>query len=248
MVITVMEEAGKGAGGFFTELRRRKVIRTCVLYAFLCWGALQVTDIVAPALGYDADLVARYTLYLAVLGFPVTFALAWFYQITSSGIVRTTSFVERRILDNIPPINDRRRSGVSTFLRKGEEGVGYHWIISAETGPLSGLSFAVREAITLGRSLDCDLTIVTPHVSRQHARLELEEDLLYIEDLGSSNGTMVNGKRAAGRQLLRHDDELRFHDIVFRVTQNMSRPDSERHASGKTTFIQAADMETQTND
>lgn len=241
-----MEETAKRTGGFFTELRRRKVTRTCLLYALLCWGALQVIDIVAPALAFDPDLVARYALYASVLGFPVTFALAWYFQITSSGIVRTTSFVERRILNNIPPINDRRRSGVSTFLRKDEEGVDYHWIISAETGPLSGLSFAVREAITLGRSLDCDLAIVTPHVSRQHARLDLEGERLYVEDLGSSNGTMVNGKRAAGRQQLRHDDELRFYDIVFRVTENMSGPHSERQASDQTTLIQAADLERET--
>lgn len=233
-----MEEQNKSTGSFFSELRRRKVIRTCLLYILVCWGALQVFDIVVPALGYDADLVSRYFLYIAVLGFPVTFALAWFFQFTSSGIVLTQSFQERRVLNNIPPVNDRRRSGVSNFLRKGEGG-GDHWMISAETGPLSGLSYAIHSSLVLGRSLDCDLAIVTPHVSRQHARLELENDHLYIEDLGSSNGTVVNGKMISGRQVLRHDDELRFHDIIFRVTENRSRPHSEKQASDQTTFIEA---------
>ncbi len=237
-----MEEQSKGSGSFFSELRRRKVIRTCLLYILVCWGALQVFDIVAPALGFDEDLVSRYFLYGAVLGFPVTFALAWFFQFTSKGIVRTRSFVERRVLDNIPPVNDRRHSGVSTFLRKGDEDADNHWIISAETGPLSGLSYTVQDAIVLGRALDCDLAIVTPHVSRQHARLEVEGHKLFIEDLGSSNGTMVNGKLASGRQQLRHDDELRFHDIIFRVSENMSRPLSELQASDQTTFIQAPDI------
>jgi FHA domain-containing protein len=238
-----MEEQSKVSGSFLSELRRRKVIRTCLLYILVCWGALQVFDIVAPALGYDADLVSRYFLYGAVLGFPVTFALAWFFQFSTNGIVRTTSFVERRVLDNIPPINNRRRDGVTTFLRKGEEAQDYMWIVSAETGPLSGMSYAVHDSIVLGRALDCDLAIVTPHVSRQHARLEIEGQKLYIEDLGSSNGTIVNGKRASGREQLRHDDELRFHDIIFRVTQNMSRPHSEQQASDQTTFIQAPDLD-----
>lgn len=232
-----MDEHHRPAGSFLGELRRRKVIRTCLLYILICWGALQVFDIVAPALGYDADLVSRYFLYLSVLGFPVCFALAWFFQFTAAGIVRTQSFVERRALDNIPPINDRRRGGVS-FLRKGDE-AGQHWMISAVTGPLSGLSYAVNEPLVLGRALDCDVAIVTPHVSRQHARLDLEDDKLFIEDLGSSNGTMVNGRPSVGRQQLRHDDELRFHDIIFRVTENRSRPHSEQQASDQTTFIES---------
>jgi len=238
-----MEQDRKIRSSFISELRRRKVIRTCLLYVLICWGALQVIDIVAPALGYDADQVSRYVLYAAVLGFPVTFALAWFFQISSHGIVRTRTFQERRVLNNIPPINDRRSHGVSGFLKRTEDEKDVHWVISAETGPLSGLSYAVRDSLVLGRSLECDLAIVTPQVSRQHARLEVAEGRLYIEDLGSSNGTMVNGKRASTRQQLRHDDEVRLHDIIFRVTERLSRPHSERQASDQTTFIQAADID-----
>jgi hypothetical protein len=235
-----MEQGNRSTGSFFSELRRRRVIRTCLLYIVLCWGGLQVADIVVPALGFDGDTASRYFLYAAVLGFPVTFALAWFFQITTQGIVRTETFVERRVLNNIPPINDRRRSGVSTYFRKGEGLPEYHWIISAETGPLSGLSFGVAKTLILGRALECDLAIVTPHVSRQHAQLDLEDDQLYVEDLGSSNGTMVNGRRAVGRQALHHEDELRFHDIIFRVTESFSRPHSEKKAMDQTTFIHAA--------
>ncbi len=235
-------EENKFSSSFITELRRRKVIRTCLLYVFICWGALQVIDIVAPALGFDADLVSLYFLYAAVLGFPVTFALAWFFQITSSGIEKTANFVERRILNNIPPINDRRRTGVSPFTKKGEEEGEARWIVSAETGPLSGLSFAVRGPLVIGRSLECDLAMVTPHVSRQHAKLDLVDGKLHVEDMGSSNGTIVNGKRADARHPLRHDDEVRFHDIIFRVTENMTRTHGEEQASDKTTFIHASEL------
>tara|TARA_R110002110_G_scaffold66978_1_gene182921 strand:+ start:2702 stop:3415 length:714 start_codon:yes stop_codon:yes gene_type:complete len=232
-----VERDANSTGSFFSELRRRKVIRTCALYIFLCWGVLQVLDIVAPAMGYDGDLISRYFLYIAVLGFPVTFALSWFFHITSHGIVRTDAFVERRVLSNLPPINERRHGGVSTYFHKGDVQKQYRWIISAETGPLAGLSFGLDRSIVLGRSMDCDIAIVTPHVSRQHARLELEDSQLCVEDLGSSNGTMVNGKPAQGRQLLHHEDELRFHDIVFRVSTSFSGPDSESQTMNKTTFI-----------
>lgn len=232
-----MSTQKRASGSFLSELKRRKVFRTCILYVLVCWGALQVCDIVAPALGYDADLVSRYLLYLAVLGFPVNFALAWFFQFTKDGIVRTDKFVERRVLSNVPPINDRRRHGVGNYFRKGDEDIPFRWTLEAETGPLSGLSFGVNDPVVVGRALECDLAIITPHVSRQHARLEVTDGHLYVEDLGSSNGTVLNGKTTEGRQQLRHDDELRFHDIIFRVCENTSRPSSEQ-AMDKTTFIQ----------
>ena len=234
-----MEASPEESWSFFRELKRRKVTRTCILYILVCWGALQVGDILFPALGFDADLGSRYFLYGAVIGFPVNFALAWFFQITPQGIVRTTSFVERRVLANIPPINDRRTGGVTHYFRKGDSEPGYQWTLTAETGPLAGLSFGVTKDIVLGRSLECDLAVVSPHVSRQHARLSMVDDQLYVEDLGSANGTVVNGKAISKRQALRNEDELRFHDIIFRVTEMFSARRSELDAANKTTFIQA---------
>ena len=192
--------------------------------------------------GLDDVEAFRFLMMASVAGFPVTFALAWFFQITSSGIVITQSFNERRILNNIPPINERRRSGVSTYFRKGEAPPEYQWIVSAETGPLHGLSFGISGSILIGRSLDCDLANVSPHVSRQHARLTLENDQLYLEDLGSSNGTILNGKKIDSRVALQHEDELRFHDIIFRVTEAFSRPNSEKKATDQTTFIHTRDL------
>lgn len=232
-----MEHNEKGPNSFFRELKRRKVTRTCVLYLVLCWGVLQVGDILYPALGLDPDQSSRIFLYLAIAGFPVTFAVAWFLQITPRGIVRTGSFIERRVLSNVPPINERRQGKMTTYFRKGEEDQDFRWILSAETGPLAGLSFGVQRPLMLGRSLDCDIAVVSPQVSRNHARLDLEGGQLEIEDLGSANGTVVNGKQVKGRCKLRNEDEVRFHDIVFRVTENYSGQRSEIEAMNQTTFI-----------
>ncbi len=223
-------------GSFFREMKRRRVMRTCLYYIIACWFILQVGDIVYPAVGLDDDKASRLFLYIAILGFPVNFALAWYFQITPRGIVRTTSFVERRVLKNIPPINDRRHGGVSTYFQTNDA-QDSSWIISAETGPLSGLSFAVTDPIVIGRSLDCDLAVVTPHVSRRHAELDVENYQLYVRDLGSANGTVVNGRTIEGRQALRHEDELRLHDIIFRVTESFSGPRQERDSMNQTTFI-----------
>ncbi|MEM1190509.1 MAG: FHA domain-containing protein [Pseudomonadota bacterium] len=222
---------------FFSELRRRQVLRTCVLYVLLCWAIVQVAEILAPPLGFDSDIVIRLLLVAAFLGFPVIVLISWFYKITTSGLERTDAFVERRVLNNIAPINDRRQASSGMVFGKGKEKPCYDWIVSVETGPLAGLSFGVGASLVLGRSLDCDLAVVTPQVSRQHAKLMIDNGQLFVEDLGSSNGTIINGQKVSGRVALNHDDEMRLHDIVFRVSESFTRSNSERQAMNETTFV-----------
>lgn len=65
-------------------------------------------------------------------------------------------------------------------------------------------------AITLGRSLDCDLWLDDPRLSRTHCKLEpaLEGDGFVLVDLGSRNGTYVNAKRVTERHPLVHRDVI----------------------------------------
>ena len=82
--------------------------------------------------------------------------------------------------------------------------------------------------------------MVSSHISRQHARFDLDGDKLTIEDLGSANGTWVNGKLIHAKHELRNEDELRFHDIIFRVTESYSRPRQESESMHQTTMINIA--------
>ena len=242
-----MSNSNKSAGSFLREIKRRKVAQSSLYYIVVCWVALQVADIVFPALGVDADQGSRVLLYIAVLGFPVNFALAWYFQVTSRGVTRTTTFVERRVLRNMAPINDQRHSKVSNYFQK-EQGQDFGWIITAETGPLTGLSFGVPGPIVVGRSLKCDIAVVSPHVSRRHACLDLEDGQLMVEDLGSSNGTVVNGKAIQGRHPLHHQDEVRFHDIIFRVTESYSGQRQENDSMNQTTFVDTKEPTDPTTD
>ena len=65
-------------------------------------------------------------------------------------------------------------------------------------------------ALTLGRSLDCDLWLDDPRLSRTHCRIEpaLEGDGWVVIDLNSRNGTFVNAKRVLERQPLKHRDVI----------------------------------------
>jgi len=71
--------------------------------------------------------------------------------------------------------------------------------------------------ITIGRAVDCQWVIPSGAVSRRHAVLRRRGAELVVEDLGSSNGTMVNGQRLTGARALRDQDKLQLGAVEIRV-------------------------------
>lgn len=69
--------------------------------------------------------------------------------------------------------------------------------------------------LIVGRTEDNDIVLAHGHVSRRHARFTIEGESLWLEDLGSTNGTFVNGKRIQGRVQLRFTDSVSFGDVAF---------------------------------
>jgi pSer/pThr/pTyr-binding forkhead associated (FHA) protein len=74
----------------------------------------------------------------------------------------------------------------------------------------SGAVTLIGSELTVGRSAECGLRLTEGSPSRQHARLIVEGDQLWVEDLGSTNGSFVNGVRITARTLLKNGDALRF--------------------------------------
>ena len=74
-----------------------------------------------------------------------------------------------------------------------------------------------RGATLIGRSSDCHVTIEDPLVSRQHARIVIDDDGAKCEDLGSRNGVKINGVVARGFTPLKDGDRLRIgtQELVF---------------------------------
>ncbi len=72
---------------FFSELKRRNVLRAAVLYAGAVWAASQGVSQLTPALGLP-DLATRWFLIAAAIGFPFWLAFAWFYEFTPQGLKR----------------------------------------------------------------------------------------------------------------------------------------------------------------
>src|SRR5262245_34745571 len=64
------------------------------------------------------------------------------------------------------------------------------------------------ESWTIGADPECDLVVDRPTVSRRHCRLTRDADGFVLDDLGSSNGTYVNGERIATRMRVTRDDAI----------------------------------------
>jgi ABC transport system ATP-binding/permease protein len=81
--------------------------------------------------------------------------------------------------------------------------------LTLQQGPNQGESYPLESAeVVLGRDSGVDIQIDSPGISRRHARLVQESDGYRVEDLGSSNGTFVNGQRLSGGQQLKHGDQI----------------------------------------
>lgn len=85
-------------------------------------------------------------------------------------------------------------------------------------GPLAGKGFPIAsQFLTFGRDPDNDICLDDSEVSRHHARLIQEDDQIILEDLGSTNGTLVNGKAISGRHVLQPADIISIGSSVFGV-------------------------------
>jgi hypothetical protein len=80
-------------------------------------------------------------------------------------------------------------------------------MLIAQTGPAAGQRWALtKDQVTIGREPQCDVVIPDRQVSRVHATLHRMEHGFEIEDLGSKNGTHVNGRPVEGRVRLQDGD------------------------------------------
>jgi len=106
-------------------------------------------------------------------------------------------------------------------------------------GPQPGQTFPLdQETLNLGRAPGSDIVINDPQVSRQHARISRRGELRVIEDLGSTNGTFVNGMRLVGPHTLADGDVISLGDAV-RLTYHGEGIATTETIAGQPTVSQA---------
>jgi pSer/pThr/pTyr-binding forkhead associated (FHA) protein len=120
------------------------------------------------------------------------------------------------------------------------------------SGKYQGDEFPIApdREIVLGRSNDLDVVLVEDMVSRRHAKISYTQDALLIEDLGSTNGTFVNGEKIKRARLKEGDRVLIGTSIVRVVVSDLQGPQGSgereyREAEARARMQTAAQRPTQ---
>src|SRR6187200_592773 len=108
----------------------------------------------------------------------------------------------------------------------GQEGA--QWALRFISGKYQGGEFPLRmdREIIIGRSSDLDMVLVEDMVSRKHAKIETKGGQVIIQDLGSTNGTFVNGEKIKKVRLKEGDRILVGTSILKLVMQDSPAKDT----------------------
>ncbi len=87
--------------------------------------------------------------------------------------------------------------------------------VESAAGLRGGAAYDLSDGAVLGRSADSDIPLEDSFASSAHARLVPQGDTMVLEDLGSTNGTYLNGEPLRGPQPLHVGDKIRIGDSEF---------------------------------
>src|SRR5258705_9555172 len=118
------------------------------------------------------------------------------------------SLQKRACIGNASVLKDRDTGCVMTSSTNG------HPKLVGISGPLKDRSVSVARDVSIGREPTNHLWITDPALSRQHCAIRRVDGQVTICDLGSRNGTLVNGKKI-NEQELRHRDQVAIGDSVL---------------------------------
>jgi len=110
----------------------------------------------------------------------------------------------------------RRRQSALPDLRAGVEP---RLEVVAAMGHQPGTTFDVGHGATLGRSDGADIRVDDPFASSAHARIFQRGDFMYVEDMGSTNGTYLNGRQLRQAERLKVADTIRIGDSEYRYQE-----------------------------
>jgi len=113
---------------------------------------------------------------------------------------------------------DNHQTNTVDTMNLTDNSQGTSWQLIGLSPALANLTIDIDKSLSIGRSDSNDLVLATSQISRQHAKINRIGEQLYVQDLGSSNGTFINGERIGTEaHALQATDELAFADLVFLV-------------------------------
>jgi pSer/pThr/pTyr-binding forkhead associated (FHA) protein len=98
--------------------------------------------------------------------------------------------------------------------RKRKEGTR---VLFVRSETQQGQEFEVNDVVAMGRSEEADMVLEDPYASEFHLRLVAQDGGLTLHDLGSTNGTYVNGRRVSAPTKLRQGDTIQVGKTVMEI-------------------------------
>jgi pSer/pThr/pTyr-binding forkhead associated (FHA) protein len=98
-------------------------------------------------------------------------------------------------------------------------GVAPRLIVVAAMGHEPGTSWDVGQGATMGRADGSQIRVDDPFASSAHARIFSRGDFMYVEDMGSTNGTYLNGRQLRTAERLKPGDVIRIGDSEYRYQE-----------------------------
>jgi pSer/pThr/pTyr-binding forkhead associated (FHA) protein len=143
-------------------------------------------------------------------------ALLWLFILSAVSVIRSdlfgrtvssTDLPEAQELESPPPPPKR------TKRPRGEPRV-----LVITQGSQTGQSAALADGvIMIGRGADCQIILDDDYVSTRHARVISGENGIYVEDMGSTNGSYVNGQRITAPTTITMSDTVRIGKTILKL-------------------------------
>jgi hypothetical protein len=143
-------------------------------------------------------------------------ALLWLFIFSVVSVIRTDLFGKPVTAPDQPEA--RELESPSPPSRRGRRPRGEPRVLSIMQGQQTGETAELAPGLVMiGRGADCQLVLDDDYVSTRHARVVAGESGLYIEDLGSTNGTYVNGTRITAPTAISLSDTLRIGKTILKL-------------------------------
>ena len=114
-----------------------------------------------------------------------------------------------------PPSPRRRQSGLPDL----RAGVSPRLVVVAAMGHEPNTTFDVGAGATMGRSDSAEIRVDDPFASSAHARIFDRGGFMYVEDMGSTNGSYLNGRQIRTAERLKVADMIRIGDSEYRYQE-----------------------------
>jgi pSer/pThr/pTyr-binding forkhead associated (FHA) protein len=146
----------------------------------------------------------------------VYLALLWLFILSAVSVIRSDLFGKTVRVPDQPQPQELENPPPPPRRAKRQRGEARVFMISQ--GNQAGLAADLASGvIMIGRGADCELILEDDYVSTRHARVVSTPNGIYIEDLGSTNGTYVNGQRITAPTTITLADTVRIGKTILRL-------------------------------